>query len=169
MIDDGVVRGAQPSRADLDDLVALFANPRVGKTLGGVKSPAATLATLHRWQELWSAGRAGPLIFRLCPTNRFIGYAGLAPADHVEQGAHELLYGLVPEFWRQGFATRLARLVLTELGSHPGVGQIIGFTLASNQASRRVLEKVGLAYEREFQHAELPHVLYRFPRGSSAA
>jgi RimJ/RimL family protein N-acetyltransferase len=31
-------------------------------------------------------------------------------------------------------------------------------------ASRRVMEKLGMAYERDVVHAGLPHVLYRLRR-----
>ncbi len=34
-------------------------------------------------------------------------------------------------------------------------------TLPDNLASRRVMGKAGFAYEREIEHAGLPHVLYR--------
>ena len=42
-----------------------------------------------------------------------------------------------------------------------GLGEIVAFTLPTNIASRRVMEKSGFAYEREIVHAGLPHVLYR--------
>jgi [ribosomal protein S5]-alanine N-acetyltransferase len=37
----------------------------------------------------------------------------------------------------------------------------VAFTLPDNVASRRVMEKVGFRYEREVEHVDLPHVLYR--------
>jgi RimJ/RimL family protein N-acetyltransferase len=37
----------------------------------------------------------------------------------------------------------------------------VSFTLPHNAASRRVMEKAGLTYERDITHAGLPHVLYR--------
>ena len=38
---------------------------------------------------------------------------------------------------------------------------IVAFTLPTNIASRRVMEKCGLVYERPIIHADLPHVLFR--------
>ena len=38
---------------------------------------------------------------------------------------------------------------------------IVCFTLPTNRASQRVMEKVGFVYERDITHANLPHVLYR--------
>jgi RimJ/RimL family protein N-acetyltransferase len=37
----------------------------------------------------------------------------------------------------------------------------VSFTLPNNLASRRVMDKAGFRYERNFIHANLPHVLYR--------
>jgi RimJ/RimL family protein N-acetyltransferase len=38
---------------------------------------------------------------------------------------------------------------------------LVCFTLTTNHASQRVMEKVGFRYERDVLHAGLPHVLYR--------
>ena len=41
---------------------------------------------------------------------------------------------------------------------------VVAFTLPDNTASRRVMEKLGMTYERDIVHADLPHVLYRSTR-----
>ena len=38
-------------------------------------------------------------------------------------------------------------------------------TLPDNHASRRVMEKIGLRFDRDVVHRGLPHVLYRGPAG----
>ena len=42
-----------------------------------------------------------------------------------------------------------------------GLDEIVSFTLAGNVASRGVMEQLGFSYDREVEHAGLPHVLYR--------
>jgi RimJ/RimL family protein N-acetyltransferase len=42
-----------------------------------------------------------------------------------------------------------------------GLDDIVAFTLPTNDASRRVMEKLGFSYERDIEHAGMPHVLYR--------
>jgi RimJ/RimL family protein N-acetyltransferase len=42
-----------------------------------------------------------------------------------------------------------------------GIVNVVAFTRVDNLASQRVMQKLGLTYEREFEHAGLPHVLYR--------
>ena len=39
--------------------------------------------------------------------------------------------------------------------------EVVCFTLTSNQASQRVMEKLGFKYEREIMRANLPHLFYR--------
>jgi len=37
------------------------------------------------------------------------------------------------------------------------LGDVVGFTLTTNVASQRVLEKAGIPFERVLEHAGLPH------------
>ncbi len=39
--------------------------------------------------------------------------------------------------------------------------EVVCFTLTTNRASQRVMEKAGFEYERDIVHAGLPHVFYR--------
>jgi RimJ/RimL family protein N-acetyltransferase len=63
--------------------------------------------------------------------------------------------------WGCGFATEIAQKLLTiglvELQS----SSLVAFTLSDNRASIRVMEKVGLRFERALHHRGKPHVLYR--------
>ena len=45
-----------------------------------------------------------------------------------------------------------------------GLDNVVSFTLPSNDASRRVMEKLGFCYEKNCWYAELPHVLYRLTK-----
>ena len=52
-----------------------------------------------------------------------------------------------------------------------GLRTIVAYTREDNLASRGVMSKLGMTYEKSFLHSELPHVLYRLalPRlGSSS-
>ena len=46
---------------------------------------------------------------------------------------------------------------------------VIAFTVDRNAASRAVMEKLGMTYERDIEHVGLPHVLYRLARGHLSA
>ena len=71
------------------------------------------------------------------------------------------------EFWGQGLATEVATSFLEAAFGPLALRDVVAFTLPSNRASRRVMEKLGLHYEREVLWTAVPHVLYRRMRGAS--
>jgi RimJ/RimL family protein N-acetyltransferase len=80
----------------------------------------------------------------------------------------ELGYAIVAERWGEGLATELGAAAI-EIGFRDlDLEEIVAFTLPNNVASRRVMEKLGFAYERNFLWKSKDHVLYRIRRGSSS-
>ena len=75
---------------------------------------------------------------------------------------------VVPDRWNQGLATELGAASLEVAFGPLGLVDVVSFTLPHNQASRRVMEKLGFAFERDTLYAGLPHVLYRRLSTSSA-
>ena len=71
----------------------------------------------------------------------------------------ELPWSLLPESQGRGLATEAATAALT-VAAGLGLKHVVSLTLTGNLASRRVMEKIGLTYEREVEHFGLPHVLY---------
>jgi len=74
----------------------------------------------------------------------------------------ELAWLVARERWGEGIASRIARDALAAAAKR-GIEGVVAFTRVDNVASRRVMEKAGLVQERDFEHAGLPHVLYRAP------
>ena len=60
---------------------------------------------------------------------------------------------------RNSFPRESVRIGFTQLK----LPELISFTQVTNLASRRVMEKAGFHYERDFTYANTPHVLYRQP------
>ncbi len=73
----------------------------------------------------------------------------------------EVAYAVVADRWGQEFATEMAEAAVDVALRILKLTSVVAFTLPSNKASRRVMEKIGFSYEREFVYADLPHVLYR--------
>lgn len=80
----------------------------------------------------------------------------------------ELGYAIVAERWGRGLATELGEAAVAIGFRDLDLEEVVAFTLPHNHASRRVMEKLGFAYEREFVWKGLDHVLYRIRRGSSS-
>ncbi len=73
----------------------------------------------------------------------------------------ELAYALMAEYWDKGLAMEMARAIVAVAFERLRMTDLVCFTLATNRASQRVMEKTGFEYEREVVHAGSPHVLYR--------
>ena len=63
-------------------------------------------------------------------------------------------YAYLPEYWGRGLAFEAAEAVLRHGARKFGLGRVIGVVSEGNQGSIRVLEKLGLRFERH--HAMYP-------------
>ena len=147
--------------ADLPDLRRMYADPRVMATLGGIRSDDDTLALLQRQIAQWENNGFGRWTAREPGTGRFIGRGGLQRMEVGGRMEVEVGYALMPEFWGQGLATELASESVRVAFDVLQLPDLACFTLPTNLASRRVMEKVGFRYERDVMHAELPHIFFR--------
>lgn len=147
--------------ADLDDLVRMYADPQVTATLGGVRTADWVAEYLKTQMAHWDEHGFGFWTVRDRLTGEFIGRGGLRYASIEGRREVEVGYGFRKECWGRGLATELAiesvRIGFTELQ----LSDVVSFTLTTNLASKRVMEKAGLRYERDIVYAGLPHVLYR--------
>lgn len=58
-------------------------------------------------------------------------------------GSVEIGYGVIPEYWGNGYATEMVEAITKWALSQPGVSRIEAETDLNNLASQRVLEKAG--------------------------
>jgi RimJ/RimL family protein N-acetyltransferase len=144
-------------------LHALYGDPRVGATLGGATDLAGTRRRLRAFLADWETVGYGPWLFREAG-GECAGVGGLRPVEVEGEAAVEVLYALRPAYWGRGLGSEMARAIVARARDPLGLGELVCFTLPDNRASRRVMEKVGFRYERDFVRRGLPHVLYRLPR-----
>jgi RimJ/RimL family protein N-acetyltransferase len=92
-------------------------------------------------------------------SGNLIGYTGLN-RDQVEgEDVVEVGWSITPSRWGQGFAPEAAQACL-DWGFARGLNRIVSFTKVDNDRSLRVMEKLEMTYVRDFERADLPHVLY---------
>jgi ribosomal-protein-alanine N-acetyltransferase len=89
-----------------------------------------------------------------CVGRATVQHSLVAGLSEVEVG-----WAVVRDSWGRGLATQLGRHALADARA-AGFERIVAFTRPENLASRRVMEKLGLNYERGFSHNGHPHVLY---------
>jgi [ribosomal protein S5]-alanine N-acetyltransferase len=98
----------------------------------------------------------------------FIGRGGLNIYQIDGNEIIGLAYAVLSDHWNQGFATEMAAISL-EVGFHQlGFKEILSWSLPSNLASQRVMEKLGFRHERDIQFAGLWHRLYRLRAGQTS-
>lgn len=76
-----------------------------------------------------------------------------AVAHEQERSVMELGYGLLPQFWNQGYATEMGRAAVAWAFAERGVSLVVAACAWDNVASTRVLEKVG--FRRTGQNGEV--------------
>jgi ribosomal-protein-alanine N-acetyltransferase len=151
---------------DGDALGGIIRDPRVARTLfpGGPPDAAETQRILERHVEHWDRNGFGLWLLRDVRSGAVVGRGGLLRQTIEGRDEVEVGWAIVPERWGEGLATELARASIALAWERLGLDELISFTLTTNTASRRVMEKAGLAYERDIEHVSLPHVLYRLRR-----
>jgi RimJ/RimL family protein N-acetyltransferase len=145
--------------ADIDAAHALWTDPDVRRHLwdGQVISreraaemvSSADQAFRDRGYGLWGLYHGA---------DGLIGFCGCLPS---EQGDAELLYGLRPRWWGLGLATECAGAVVAHLFDVVGAPAVVASTDVPNHASIRVLERLGLRFERRARRHGLDLAFYR--------
>jgi ribosomal-protein-alanine N-acetyltransferase len=158
----GRIRGERLTPAHLPEIRKMQRDPVVMATLGGVMADDETERRHQRNLDHWNEHGFG--FYALFLESRFIGRCGLRGVEIEGVKEVEIGWAVHADLWRRGLATEAARACL-EIGFGPlALPSIVAFTLPHNLASRRVMEKLGMTFERDFTWAELPHVLYRLRR-----
>ena len=164
---------------DCADYLATCNTEAVTANLGGrasIEDVDAGLGRIRKSQEdngfcFWALERKAD--------GAFLGYCGLKVtnlpgtpvADDVEIG-----WRLREDAWGQGYAQEAAKAVLDWAWANLAVGRIVSFTIPTNRASQRVMERIGMQRREDldFGHPNFPpghqlsaHVAYAVDRPRS--
>ena len=158
--------GCRPLARDADELHVVMSDPRVAEwlwpgALGGARTLSQVRALLVHDMDHWKRHGFGAWIVRDRATGALVGRVGLMRA--VVEGADEVevFWLIAPDRWGEGLATEMARAAVDAALGPLGLASVVAFTQPHNTASRSVMERLGMTYEREYERAGLPHVLYR--------
>lgn len=88
----------------------------------------------------------GLFLIVLKETNESIGMCGLIRRETLEDV--DIGYALLPRFWFKGYAVEAARATKAYAKNVIGLKRIVAIVDPANEASIRVLEKIGLRYEK---------------------
>ena len=91
-----------------------------------------------------------------------IGFCGLIQRDYLP--VPDIGYAFLPGHRGCGFAVESGTAVLDYGRREHGLSRVMAMTHPENVGSVRVLERLGLSFERRFQHETDPHEVLLFAR-----
>lgn len=158
-----LLRAVEADAADAEALFRLMSDPHVNRYLGQhpMASMAQAVERVQVFQDAFSdeSGIAWMIVPR--------GQTGLIGTCALFNLAHshfrgEVGYVLAPEWWRGGVMTEVARAVLDFGFGTMGLHSVEAHIDPANDASRRLLEKLGFVQEGYFREDFFHPVEQRF-------
>ncbi|MEH1870883.1 GNAT family N-acetyltransferase [Nostoc sp.] len=148
---------------DLDELAPILSNPAVMRYSSRGPIPKdqvkeVTQQTLQNFITHWQQHRFGVWAVVEKATAKLIGHCGLNFLPNSPEV--EVLYRLDEAYWNQGIASEAAKASLRYGFEKVKLDRIVAITLPEHTASRRVMEKCGLKYEKNAQFYNLDVVYY---------
>jgi ribosomal-protein-alanine N-acetyltransferase len=148
---------------DFDCLYALRADDEVARYLGGTDNLFERVGSRLRYyiDHHTRHGYAMGLV-SLKSSPAMIGWGGL---QHLDDGEEvEVGYAFAKAYWGHGYATELAAAWLRFGFEQLGLERIVAVALPGNLASRHVMEKLGMQYEKNIVHYGDDTVYYAVSR-----
>ena len=145
--------------SDLDGFAAMMGDERVARWFGGHASDRAQAwRTMALFLGHWDLRGYGQWVAEDKASGSFVGRVGLWQPEGWP--GLEVGWAIAPDLWGQGYATEGGRASVAWAFDELGVDEVISVTLPDNRASRRVMEKVGLDYDRTQDVAGHEQVIY---------
>ncbi|MBV9466477.1 MAG: GNAT family N-acetyltransferase [Solirubrobacterales bacterium] len=146
------------------ELSRLLLDPEIARWLSPSPDPPTQsqlaerlVASNHHWERYGF----GMWLLRDRASAEMVGRGGLQWTFVAQLRAVEAGWAIMPDRWGEGLATELAQAAVEVAQRDLQLAEIIAYTRPDNLASRRVMEKSGFVYEREFNHFGRKHLLYR--------
>ena len=145
--------------SDADAMNRVFGDPEVMYFGDGVQTPKWVHEWLHRcFENDRQKSGIGPLAVVEKSSTETIGYCGLFYfPDVCGQPETEIGYRLVRPYWGRGYATEAARAVRDYAFNILRLPRLIAMIDPQNVASIRVVEKLGMHYEKDVMFEGYTH------------
>jgi ribosomal-protein-alanine N-acetyltransferase len=134
---------------DLDKLVELRADPQVMRYIGD-QSREKVEQRLQYYISHYEPHGFGMWAVIDKRTGAMIGWCGLIFLDETPEV--EVGYGVARDYWGRGLMTEAARACLRYGFEHAALKRIVAVAMPENTASRRIMEKLGMRYEKNVHH-----------------
>ncbi len=149
------VRLRRWSLDDLEELTRIFAEPEVWRfPFGRGFSAQETEGFLARRIQEQEGGAWVEWAAEHRASGRLIGYIGFSEPHFLPEllPTVEVGWRLDPAAWGQGLATEGARASLTHGFAACGLEQVVSIYQPENTASGRIMERLGMRFDRDTRH-----------------
>ena len=145
----------QLSSEDGDFILELLNEPSFIRNIGdrGIRTIDGAISyILNGPVASYSKNGFGLYLVKSKETNESIGMCGLIKRDTLEDV--DIGYAFLPRFWSKGYAVEAAQAIKEYAKNVIGLNRIVAITDPENTGSIRVLEKIGLKFERMVKLSE---------------
>jgi RimJ/RimL family protein N-acetyltransferase len=160
--------------ADVAAIAKLNADPHVMRFFLRTYGYDETKQRIGSWSAAFEERGYAPWAVELTGIAPCIGFVGIALVDAEVPlaGSLEVVWRLDGPFWGQGYAVEAAQAAMRDAFERLRPEEIVAYTAAINTPSKRVMEKLGMAFDAQagFEHPRVPdhrlrpHVVYRMAR-----
>ncbi|MEH0153066.1 GNAT family N-acetyltransferase [Limibacter armeniacum] len=140
---------------DKEELLQLHSDPEVQKWTGEpvIESMKEIEKAIDIRQNNYRQYGFGRLAAIQKDTSEFIGWVGLTYLQEFDKV--DLGYRLKKKYWGMGFATEASKAIIDYGFNILNLDLIIAIALPENKASIRVMEKVGMIYDKQAPYDEM--------------
>lgn len=144
--------------SDLEPFIYMNNSPEVMRYFPGVLTAGETTQFHQRILQEFAQYGYGLYAAEEKRSGSFMGFIGFhrANMDVAFCPCIEIGWRLDRRFWDRGYATEGAKACLEHGFQKLGFERVYSFTAIRNKPSQRVMQKIGLEFERYFDHPNLP-------------
>lgn len=152
---------------DIDAICRIICDPEVMLFSNGVKTPTEAAKWLEDCIESYS--KFGYWLWAVIEksTRSLVGYCGLIHFPELSgKTEHEIGFRFQRSSWSQGYATEAALAVRDYAFDTLSIPRLVALVDPSNTASLRVVEKIGMVYEKNvmlpgYKHPDRLYAVFR--------
>ncbi|MFB5192255.1 GNAT family N-acetyltransferase [Alicyclobacillus fastidiosus] len=138
---------------DIVPMAEINADPEVMRWIGGgtTRTEEQTKRAIEHWENEWNTQGYGLLAVEVKESGELAGFVGISVPTFLPEvmPAVEIGWRLGRSFWGKGIATEAAREVLRFGFVDCGLTEILSICQVGNDASERIMQKLGMHLERE--------------------
>ncbi|MEU3838660.1 GNAT family N-acetyltransferase [Streptomyces sp. NPDC028635] len=138
---------------DVAPMAAIHADPEVMRWIrdGSVLDERQTRGRVRTWESEWESRGFGLFAVEIRSTGELAGFTGLSVPDYLPEvlPAVEIGWRLGRAHWGQGLATEAAAAAMRFGFGERGLERIVSIAQVGNDASERIMTKLGMQPVRE--------------------